>query len=330
MIRFVRFVAIITMAFPLLAVCGVVMVVHNIRGVRRARQRGVSFTAVLVLVPRWVLHRAGTRPDEVSGDLLPRIPFWHGCATLTLFLAPFLFARRVTGCQVPGTRYPQRTFGTGRLARFAFRTTFFDGAIDRHRPAVDQLVILGAGFDTRAFTHAAGLRVFEVDAPKTQALKQRLLAEAWRQPDHVTFVPVDFTKTPWLDALKTAGFDPALPTFVLWEGVSYYLPVEVVTATLRAVASLAPKSVVAFDYFSIEHPRLTRLRKRMASIGEPYLFGLPSTPPSRAHAEQLVESCGLRLEHHEPMGEASAESEPLGGFVVATVAVEAQDVRSSG
>ena len=141
---------------------------------------------------------------------------------------------------------------------------------------------------------------------------------------------LDFTETSWLDTLKTVGFDSALPTFVLWEGVSYYLRADVVEATLRAVASLAPHSAVAFDYFADRIPNPQSLRGRLflryfRSVGEPLIFGLPTTPPSRAHAEKLVVSCGLRLEQHEPLGEESARAEPFGGLVVATVGTGIQD-----
>jgi methyltransferase (TIGR00027 family) len=117
---------------------------------------------------------------------------------------------------------------------FGHRTTFFDEAMLSYLDKVEQVVILGAGWDTRAYGLARreGVRVYEVDAVETQTQKRSSLEIAKIDSSHVIFAIVDFNKESWLDALLRIGFDPGKPTFVLSEGVTLYLEPEAVEATL--------------------------------------------------------------------------------------------------
>ncbi|MFN8023081.1 MAG: class I SAM-dependent methyltransferase [Acidimicrobiales bacterium] len=119
---------------------------------------------------------------------------------------------------------------------------------------VGQFVVLGAGLDSlaerRTDLMAAGLRVFEVDQPATQAWKQRRLVETGiGVPDGLRFVPVDFeSDEAWWDALVAAGFDPARPAVVASTGVTMYLTRDAIDALLREVAQLAPGSALAITF----------------------------------------------------------------------------------
>jgi methyltransferase (TIGR00027 family) len=118
--------------------------------------------------------------------------------------------------------------------------------------ATAQVVILGAGLDSRAyrFPRLRGpVKVFEVDHPATQAAKiarlKRILNEI---PNHVTFVPIDFNEET-LDKLAGYGYDRALKSLFIWEGVVHYLNPAAVDATLARVRSNAtPGSAIIFDY----------------------------------------------------------------------------------
>jgi len=120
-------------------------------------------------------------------------------------------------------------------------------AVDR---GVTQCVVLGAGLDTFAYRSPhARLRIFEVDQPSTQQLKhERLTAAGIAVPDHLTYVPFDFTRQTVPDALAAAGFDRTAPAVFAWLGVVMYLERESVMATLRYIASLPPPTTVVFDY----------------------------------------------------------------------------------
>ncbi|RIE07371.1 class I SAM-dependent methyltransferase [Candidatus Cryosericum odellii] len=107
----------------------------------------------------------------------------------------------------------------------AARTTFFDAALARHLEDIDQLVILGAGWDTRAYRLPEDTRVrcFEVDDARTQKIKPEMLAKAGVDATRVTFVSADFLTEDWLEQLVKAGFQPDRPSFFLWESVTMYL-----------------------------------------------------------------------------------------------------------
>jgi len=147
---------------------------------------------------------------------------------------------------------------------------------------VRQYVVLGAGLDTFAFRNpypAALLRVFEVDHPATQAWKRaRLSAAGIPLPDALTFVPIDFETQSLAAALQAAGLRSERPAFFSWLGVTMYLTLDAVLATLRYVASSLPEdSAIVFDYVvplsSVALvPRLAAraLLLRLAASGEPW------------------------------------------------------------
>src|SRR5450631_247919 len=133
------------------------------------------------------------------------------------------------------------------------RTRHFDEALLAEcRSGVEQLVLLGAGYDSRAIRFAgelAGIDVFEVDHPGTQARKRRILDGTARQlPGNLRYVPLDFTSDSLEVALSRSGFAPGRKTLFLWEGVSYYLPQAAVDRVLGFAASCAPGSSIMFDY----------------------------------------------------------------------------------
>ena len=107
------------------------------------------------------------------------------------------------------------------------------------REGLDQVVILGAGYDTRAY-RIEGIekaRVFEVDHPATQEAKlKRLKKIIDPMPDHVTFVPIDFNAQTLAERLPSSGYNEHGKTLFIWQGVTGYLTAEGLTARL----SLSP------------------------------------------------------------------------------------------
>jgi len=136
------------------------------------------------------------------------------------------------------------------LARTRLLDRFFVEALDRR---ADQIVLLGAGFDTRALRFRErnqGTRIFEVDIRTTQEAKLDLLRRR-RIPlsGDVAYVAVDFNRESTARALSEAGYAEGVQTLFLWEGVTMYLTPEAVDETLAFVrASAAPGSRIAFDY----------------------------------------------------------------------------------
>lgn len=167
------------------------------------------------------------------------------------------------------------------------RTRFIDERVTASlAEGMEQLVILGAGYDSRAYRlvgDAFPVAAFEVDHPATQQVKVAKVREIFGSlPAHVSFVPVDFCRDDLGRQLLAAGYRPEARTLFIWEGVIYYLPAEAVDALLRFVTeNSAPGSSIVFDYFprsvvdgSCGRRESRNLRKRVARTGEPFLFGI--------------------------------------------------------
>jgi methyltransferase (TIGR00027 family) len=139
-----------------------------------------------------------------------------------------------------------------------------------------QYVVLGAGLDTFAQRHKGTVRVFEVDAPATQAWKRERLDElGLLDPERLRLVPVDFEAgEPWLGKVVAAGLDPATPAVVSMLGVTMYLTREAISATLRAAASLAAGSAMVFSYsrpVEMAPPEIRPILEGAAASGHPRL-----------------------------------------------------------
>ena len=117
-----------------------------------------------------------------------------------------------------------------------------------------QLVMIGAGYDTRAYRIPGleeNLRVFEVDHPLTQEVKIRTISEIFGHlPDHVTYVPVVFGKDSIEQRLFESGYDSGLKTLFIMEGLLMYLPPAAVDRLLGFICKASkPGSAVVADYF---------------------------------------------------------------------------------
>lgn len=179
----------------------------------------------------------------------------------------------------------------------ALRTAWLDRQIERlcSAQAFDQVVILGAGFDTRAARLArGGVRFFEVDHPATQAEKRAQLQQLPGYPvDAVRLVACDFESgDDFVDQLRAGGFAADRPAVVIWEGVTPYLTEDAVRATASRIATaLAPASAVYFDYVGKRLAQGERLRDRdrgarddLARVGEPIRWGTDDPLPLLAAA----------------------------------------------
>jgi len=150
----------------------------------------------------------------------------------------------------------------------------------------EQVVVLGAGYDTRALRFAdamAGRTLIEVDFPATQARKQRLIRDRLPHADkHVAaYLGVDFLHDVLADALRRPPFREGASTFFIWEGVTMYLTEAAVGHTLRTLAAVGgPGSELVCDLWAEPRgPGLDHAIRRwgagmLARIGEPILFSL--------------------------------------------------------
>ena len=188
---------------------------------------------------------------------------------------------------------------TGARASGVARTRLIDDFLRRGiEDGCAQAVILGAGYDSRAYRmpELKGLKIFEVDHPSTLRLKKEKMRKASCGCGHVSYVEIDFLRQPLAQVLGAAGFDGTLPAFFIWEGVTNYLSETAVRQTLRCIGSLAPGTLLAFTYVhrsAIDSPEetvKTGVSRLLRKQGEPWTYGiLPEELPG------LLRECGLEL-----------------------------------
>ena len=180
--------------------------------------------------------------------------------------------------------------GPGFPGGIVVRTKYIDDLLKKclHEDC-KQVVILGAGFDTRAFRieRKSGTKIFEVDFPDTQAYKLSKLKQIPQlNTEGITYVPIDFNSQKIADKLKEAGYNPILKTFFIWEGVTMYLTTEAVDETLSFISQNTGKgSSIYFDYMlgsvldgSSQYEEAIAIRKTgsfNANGEELYTFSIP-------------------------------------------------------
>lgn len=136
----------------------------------------------------------------------------------------------------------------------------------------EQIILLGAGFDTRALRFTKnnhGTKIFELDAPSTQQPKIKIFQKRRLNiPPELVFVPIDFNRENIFDVLSNAGFQSAKKCLFLWEGVTMYLRPQAVDDTLEFIRLHSTSgSRVVFDYIDA-----SVLRKENRLYGEKEIF----------------------------------------------------------
>jgi methyltransferase (TIGR00027 family) len=159
------------------------------------------------------------------------------------------------------------------------RTRFFDDFLQRitRQNGVQQIVLLGAGLDTRAFrlNWPEQTRFFELDQPQVLNYKEQILRSAGAQPACARqAIEVDLTG-PWQETLFKAGFEPQQPSGWLLEGFLFYLSNERLTHLLDKVTSLAvPGSWLGFDIINsavLTSPWTQQWVEMQAKSGAPWI-----------------------------------------------------------
>ncbi len=225
--------------------------------------------------------------------------------------------------------------GPGVNGYLAARERYIDDVLHARLAAgVEQLVILGAGYDSRAyrFDLAGKVMAFEVDHPATQADKVKKVVEIFGKiPEHVRFVPVDFNTQDLGESLRTAGYDDKLVTLFIWQGVSMYLTAEGVNDTLAYVVhNSGMGSAIVFDYVCREvlegeqQSEVRSMRRYRFMTGEGLTFGIP-----KGKAEEYLLQRGFRQAKDIGAGELkeayftgkNASRKVAGGYGIAIATV---------
>ena len=212
--------------------------------------------------------------------------------------------------------------GDGIFGAQICRTRYIDDAVQAAlAQGVGQVVILGAGLDTRPYRlpgieHA---RVFEVDLPAVQDDKKKKIQKHFgRLPGHVTFVPIDFDAQTLDSVFIGTAFDLTRPAVFIWEGVTQYIAEEAVRQTLAFVGKSAPGSSLVFTYVlksvidrSPDFPGADHVMD-VVSRQSPWIFGLePHSIPAFLSPFHLtlmanVGSANYQANYLQPLGRSMA------------------------
>jgi methyltransferase (TIGR00027 family) len=161
-----------------------------------------------------------------------------------------------TGVRLPlGARTLHRALGAATLGLtygIPLRTAAIDAAVRQSvGEGIEQLVVLGAGLDARAWRmpELERVAVFELDHPATQAYKRERIGALSPLACSVHHVAIDFERDSIGSSLTAAGFAPERPSLWIWEGVTMYLTPDAIAATLDAITGLgAPGTRLAMTY----------------------------------------------------------------------------------
>jgi methyltransferase (TIGR00027 family) len=167
------------------------------------------------------------------------------------------------------------------------RVRYFDDFVKKSiEEGIEQVVILGAGYDTRAYRIEElkeNIKVFEVDHPNTQSFKIEKIRGIFDSvPENVVYVPVDFEKETLGQKLFDSGYDHSKRTLFIMEGLIMYIPPKAVAETLIFIVENSGKgSAVIFDYYpesvvdgTCKLEIGTNIRNHLLQLGEPLQFGI--------------------------------------------------------
>ena len=162
------------------------------------------------------------------------------------------------------------------------RTKYLDDMLEQQlRSNVRQVVILGAGLDTRAVRkRSASVNYFEIDDPATLSLKQACY-ERHGFDVNVTFMPGDYVKDGLITLLARSGFVFDLPAYFIWEGNTMYLPRDYTRRILAELKHHVRRFELSFDYMTDSvvskttgDPAITSFVESFERMGAPWMSGI--------------------------------------------------------
>jgi methyltransferase (TIGR00027 family) len=205
------------------------------------------------------------------------IAFLDGKLNLAVRLSPLSFVRRY----VQGTI---RKKIPGALSSGIARTRYIDDLLQQTlQHQIQQVIILGAGFDTRALRLdcLSGIPVIEIDHPNTSRKKTSILKrKLGHLPNHIHYWQIDFNKESLHELAVREKLDFSIPTTIIWEGVTNYLNAQAINNTFAFAQQFANGSYIIFTYVHqqvLDAPEnffgATRLLKDLDALDERWTFG---------------------------------------------------------
>lgn len=162
-------------------------------------------------------------------------------------------AVKISGIPIIGSLIPKiiHNKALGALSSGTARTKFIDDLLlQTIKNGVRQVLILGAGFDTRALRLDClkNISVIEIDHPDTSKFKLEKLKTTGQLPDNICYLQLDFNKESLDDLARKNKIDFSKPTTIVWEGVTNYLTQEAINKTFEFAKRFPVNSFVIFTY----------------------------------------------------------------------------------
>ena len=194
-------------------------------------------------------------------------------------------------------------FAKGLYEYVIARTKYFDAVFtEALEQKFDQILIFGAGYDSRALRFSElnnGTSIFELDAPATQEEKLKAYqSKKLAVPNNLIFIPIDFNKEKPEDKIRQAGFVAGNQSLFLLEGVTMYLSQDAIESTFRFISNVSGTgSMIVFDHIyggvlrrENKYYGETGMYKRVAKVGEEWTFALEEN-----EAERFLSNYGFLL-----------------------------------
>ncbi|MGH6636165.1 MAG: class I SAM-dependent methyltransferase [Gammaproteobacteria bacterium] len=176
------------------------------------------------------------------------------------------------------------------------RTRYLDDRLEQQLGlGYQQVVILGAGLDTRAIRkQASGVFYFEIDDLRTVSLKKAKLEENGIHAN-VKFIPGDYVADDFIQLLEQNDFDFNRPTHFIWEGNTMYLTPDSVQRVMADIVKYLRRFTLSFDYMAEEviakttgDPGVAILVESFANMGAPWSYGIADIKSLAEEAKMTV------------------------------------------
>lgn len=189
------------------------------------------------------------------------------------------------------------------IARTKYIDAVYQEALDQK---VEQILIFGAGFDTRAVrleTEPEAVQVFELDAPHTQQGKlEQYARRKINIPPNINFIAIDFDQETLSDKLLAAGFSKGVKSLFILEGLLMYLQPRSVDETFKVMTMFSGAgSLVVFDYVhaavlqqTVDTYGQKEIVSSVAKAGEHWHFGLEEETLAK-----FLNPYGFRVVEHQ-------------------------------
>jgi methyltransferase (TIGR00027 family) len=163
----------------------------------------------------------------------------------------------------------------GAFSSGVARTRYIDDLLQKTiNEGVKQVIILGAGFDTRSLRldFLKNIQVIEIDHPDTAQFKiEKIKSFMGHLPLNVKYYQIDFNHESLNDLALKNNLDLDIPTTFIWEGVTNYLEQEAIDKTLEFVSKFSNKSCIIFTYINklvLDNPSSFQSTEKYHSILE--------------------------------------------------------------